>query len=143
MRIKRQVNDKPRIELVPMIDTMAFLLIFFMIASLAMTQQAGLPVGLPKADAATAQTWGDRSLVITLDQSGKVYLNKEPVTMASLTNNIKARLAKNGGLIVVINADAKVRHGLVVQAMDAAKQAGAQHMAIATQPGGRQANAAP
>jgi biopolymer transport protein ExbD len=124
-----------------MIDTMAFLLVFFMIASLAMTQQAGLPVGLPKAEAAASQTWGDRSLVITLDESGGIFLNKEPVARGSLRDQLQARLEKNPELMIVINADAKVQHGLVVQAMDAAKQAGAANMAIATQPGGRQAAA--
>ncbi len=117
-----------------MIDTMAFLLVFFMIASLAMTQQAGLRVSLPRAEAAAAQTWGDRQLVVTLDHAGKVYLNKDRVTLSSLGNEIRERLAGRPDLVVVVNADAGVRHGDVVAAMDAAKAAGAAHMAIATRP---------
>jgi biopolymer transport protein ExbD len=132
LRVRRQPIEKARIELIPMIDTMAFLLVFFMIASLAMTQQAGVPVSLPRAQSGAAQTWGDRQLVVTLDKAGKVYLNKEAVALGSLGEEIKARLGKRPDLIVVINADARVRHGEVVAAMDAAKQAGAAHMAIAT-----------
>ncbi len=117
-----------------MIDTMAFLLVFFMIASLAMTQQAGMPVSLPRAQAAAPQTWGDRQLVVTIDEAGTVYLNKEAVGLPSLGKAIKARLSKRPDLVVVINADARVRHGEVVAAMDEAKRAGAAHMAIATKP---------
>ncbi len=135
MRVNRPPVDKARIELIPMIDTMAFLLVFFMIASLAMTQQAGLPVSLPGARSAAAQTWGDRQLVVTLDEKGQMHLNKEAISLGSLSGAIKARLAKRPELIVVINADERVRHGNVVAAMDAAKEAGAAHMAIATQPG--------
>ena len=119
-----------------MIDTMAFLLVFFMIASLAMTQQAGLPVSLPAADAGIEPTWGDRALVITLDDDGNVYLNKEQVSPRSLTEEVKARLAERPELVVVINADKGLRHGSVVRAMDAVKKAGAMRMAIATDPTG-------
>jgi biopolymer transport protein ExbD len=115
-----------------MIDTMAFLLVFFMIASLAMSQQAGLPVNLPRAGTADAQTWGDRSLVVTLASDGGVYLNKEAVSRAALSESIQERLAQRPDLVVVINADETIQHREVVKAMDAAKKAGAARMAIAT-----------
>jgi biopolymer transport protein ExbD len=132
LRIRQQPVEKARIELIPMIDTMAFLLVFFMIASLAMTRQAGMPVNLPRAEAGAPQTWGDRQVVITLDRAGKIYLDKRPVGLASLGEALRARLANRPDLVVVVNADERVRHGEVVAAMDAAKAAGAARMAIAT-----------
>lgn len=126
--------EKPRIELIPMIDTMAFLLLFFMIASLAMTRQAGFAVNLPRAEAADPQTWGDRALVVTLDRDGRVFLNKEPVAAEALEGAVRERLAENPELIVVINADEGLRHGDVIAAMDAVKRAGGVQMAIATKP---------
>jgi len=126
-----------------MIDTMAFLLVFFMIASLAMSRQAGLPVSLPRAETADPQTWGDRSLVVTLESDGGVYLNKEAVARGSLAEKIRGRLAERPDLIVVINADEGIRHGDVVAAMDAAKNAGAARMAIATRPRGSNPNRGP
>lgn len=134
MRIRRHPPEKARIELIPMIDTMAFLLVFFMIASLAMSQQAGFPVRLPRAEAADSQTWGDRSLVVTLDADGGLYLDKKAVTEGKLSAEIGQRLAARPDLIVVINADASIRHGRVVSAMDAAKKAGAARMVFATHP---------
>jgi len=133
LRIRRREIQKARIELIPMIDTMAFLLVFFMIASLAMSRQAGLPVSLPRASSAAPQTWGDRALVVTLDAEGRVFLNKEPVRWGALEQEVRARLASRPDLIVVINADQNLRHRRVIAAMDAIKRAGAAKMAIATQ----------
>ena len=134
MRIKKRPVEKPRIELIPMIDTMAFLLVFFMIASLAMTRQAGFAVNLPRAEAASAQTWGDRALVVTLDRDGRAFLNKEPVAREALEGAVREKVAENPELIVVINADEGLRHGDVIEAMDAVKRAGGAQMAIATKP---------
>ena len=134
MRLKRRPVEKARIELIPMIDTMAFLLVFFMIASLAMTRQAGMPVKLPRADSGDPQTWGDRALVITLDSQGRLFLNKEPIAWDALKDRVKARLAATPDLVVVINADEDLRHRDVIAAMDAVKQAGAANMVIPTRP---------
>ncbi len=134
MRIRRRPVEKARIELIPMIDTMAFLLVFFMIASLAMSRQAGLPVALPAADSADAQTWGDRALVLTLERDGDLFLDKDPVEWATLAERVSERLAGRPELVVVINADEEARHREVVAAMDAVKQAGAANMVIPTRP---------
>ena len=134
MRI-RSLLSKPRrarIELVPMIDTMVFLLVFFMIASLAMTRQKGLPVNLPAADSAPKATWADRSVVVTEDAQGRLFLDKQPIDRGQLAGLISARLRSKPDLVVVINADQNLRHRNVVWLMDEARKAGAVHLAIAT-----------
>ncbi len=115
-----------------MIDTMAFLLVFFMIASLAMTQQLGLAVNLPRVAAGDPQTWGDRALVVTMQHDGKLFLNKQPVRWSRLESEVRARLEARPGLIVVVNADTNLRHGAVMHVMAAVKRAGARQMAVAT-----------
>jgi biopolymer transport protein ExbD len=115
-----------------MIDTMAFLLVFFMIASLAMSQQLGMTVDLPRSRTATPESWSDRALVVTLQRDGQLYLNKQAVAWPALEGEVHARLAGRPGLVVVINADTNLRHGAVIRAMDAVKRAGARQMAIAT-----------
>ena len=122
-----------------MIDTMAFLLIFFMVASLAMSKQMGLPVNLPKAQSGLEQTWADRALVITLSAGGELHLNKQPITLSALGPELRRRLEKRPDLVVVINADGKLRHEQVIRVMDEAKRAGAARMAIATRPPEREA----
>ena len=132
MRLKRRPVEKARIELIPMIDTMAFLLVFFMIASLAMTQQMGLTVSLPRAAAATPQTSADRMLVVTMDRQGQLFLNKQTIHSSALEPALRERLRARPELIVVVNADENLRHGAVVRVMDAIRRAGAQRMSIAT-----------
>jgi biopolymer transport protein ExbD len=134
LRISRRAADKPRIELIPMIDTMAFLLVFFMIASLAMSQQLGMPVSLPRAEAAAPQTWGDRALVVTMDRKGSLFVNRTPVSLSGLKETVRSRLAEKPELVVVINADEGLRYGAVIRVMDVVKQAGARQWAIATAP---------
>lgn len=132
MRVSRSPVQKARIELIPMIDTMAFLLVFFMIASLAMTRQQGMPVDLPRADSSAPQTWGDRALVVTIDRQGRLFLNQTPVQLDQLKAAVQRRIAAKPQTIVVINADENLRHGAVMRAMDLVKQAGAKQLAIAT-----------
>ncbi|NIM04817.1 MAG: biopolymer transporter ExbD [Armatimonadetes bacterium] len=115
-----------------MIDTMVFLLVFFMIASLAMSTQKGLPVALPGAESAPKATWADRSIVITETEQGEIYLNKTPLARDELSSHLYARLKEKPKLVVVINADESIRHREVVWLMDVARKAGAVHMAIAT-----------
>lgn len=133
MRLKRHPMEKARIELIPMIDTMAFLLVFFMIASLAMTQQLGLTVSLPRASAATPQTSADQLLVVTADAQARLFLNKQPVPWDGLEGAVRSRLQARPNLVVVVNADADLAHGTVVRVMDAVRRAGARRMSIATQ----------
>lgn len=73
---------KARIEIIPMIDTIFFLLVFFMIASLTMVRMRAMAVALPKNTSATTKTAGQSSggdLILTLTDSGQYFLGKQPV----------------------------------------------------------------
>jgi len=123
---------RARIEIIPMIDTIFFLLVFFMISTLSMSRYGGLPVNLPKA--ASGQQTPSESTA----PDGKIAIDKQEVPRARVGELLKSRLAKTPGLLVLINADEKVEHGLVVEIMDAARQAGIAKMAIAIKPKGTQ-----
>jgi len=97
-----------------------------------MSRQMGMPVNLPRTQAAAPQTWGDRALVVTMKREGSLFVNKTPVSLTRLKDTVRAKLAGKPELVVVINADEGLRHGAVMRAMDAVKQAGAKQMAIAT-----------
>jgi len=68
MKLKRRIIKKARIEIIPMIDTMFFLLVFFMVATLSMTVQQGLSVNLPHA--VTARDEVRRTVTLTLTKDG-------------------------------------------------------------------------
>lgn len=132
MRIQRRSFKKARIEIIPMIDTIFFLLVFFMISTLSMTRFKGMPVNLPKA--ASGQQAPAESAAITIDRSGRVFLNQQAIDKAALGDSLKQQLAKNAEMLVVINADDGVTHGQVVEVMDIARAANAAKMAIAVKP---------
>lgn len=120
---------KARIEIIPMIDTVFFLLVFFMMASLAMTVHGGIPVNLPKAARAEAAR---APVSVSISRDGLVYLEREPVDAAQLAARLQVRARTE--LAVVIEADTDVLHGRVVAVMDAARRAGVGKLAIAVTP---------
>jgi biopolymer transport protein ExbD len=132
MRIQRRTLKKARIEIIPMIDTIFFLLVFFMISSLSMAQYRGMPVNLPKA--ASGQQAPAESAAITIDSQGRLFVDKQPVEKSMLGDLLRQQLAENADLLVVINADDAVEHGRVVEVMDIARGANVARMAIAVKP---------
>ena len=133
MRIPRKALEKARIEIIPMIDVIFFLLVFFMVSTLSMTLNRGLPVNLPTA--ATAQKERRDNVSLTVLQDGKMFLNKEPITLQNMGQRVKAALASNPQLAVVINADGQVLHSTVVDILDELRQAGVSGLAIAVKSG--------
>ena len=132
MRLQRRSIKKARIEIIPMIDTIFFLLVFFMISTLSMTQFKGMPVNLPKA--ASGQQAPTESAAITIDKNGRLFLNRQAIEKAELAEALRQQLAKNADMLVVINADDGVAHGQVVEVMDIARAANVAKMAIAVKP---------
>jgi len=113
-----------------MIDTMFFLLVFFMIATLSMSVMRGMPVNLPKAETSKSDLKDDVS--VTLSKDGYVYFNKQEIKRAELPTLLLAEVSKNPGILVMISADEEVSHGSVVELMDEIKTAGINRLAIAT-----------
>lgn len=132
MRIQRRNGRKARIEIIPMIDTIFFLLVFFMISTLSMTHFKGMPVNLPKA--AAGRQAPAESAAVTIAADARIFLDKEPVDHTGLGDGLRQKLAANPDLLVVINADEGVEHGRVVEVMDIARGANVARMAIAVKP---------
>lgn len=133
MKLRRFQPKKARIEIIPMIDTIFFLLVFFMIASLAMTTMKGMPVNLPKSS--SAQERPMVKVVLTLTDSGNYYIDKKQVGFEDIYGEIKTKLDDNPKLVVVINCDKKQSWSKGIELADEAKRAGAQLLTIATEPG--------
>ncbi len=132
MNFRRHEPRRARIEIVPMIDVVFFLLVFFMMASLSMAVYAGLPVNLPQA--ATGQVAASETASVTVDREGHAYLNREPLAMADVDQRVRRLLQGNPLLAIVINADGDASHRHVVAVLDALRLAGVSRMAIAVTP---------
>lgn len=132
MRVPRREQGKARLEIIPMIDVIFFLLVFFMLSTLAMTVNRGLPVNLPTA--ASSQKDLREHLNLTLTQTGEIFLNKGPIALQDIPQRVKEALATAPELMVIINADGKVQHSAVVEVMDELRMAGVARLAIAVKP---------
>lgn len=129
--MKRRKSREPRrgrIEIIPMIDVMFFLLATFMLASLTMQNLNALPVNLPQGKA--EQMNPETPVTLTITSDSQILVNRTPVTLATLAANLKP-LVKDAQQNIVVSADNTAPQGLVVQAMLQARTAGAVHFLIA------------
>ncbi len=129
MKIKRaRAYRRGRIEIIPMIDVMFFLLVTFMLASLAMQSLNSIAVNLPRGEAESLKRKEPVTLTVTQDK--KLFLDKTPVTIDTLALTLKRMLqGQDRGLVVA--ADTAAPEGIVVEAMLAARRAGVEHFQIA------------
>ena len=132
MRLPDEPDIPAQINIVPMIDVIFAILTFFIMSTLFLTRQEGLPVNLPKA-ATAQQAQVPTRITVTVEPSGQVSLNKKPTTVDALTEQIRSLMGTNPESVVVINADTKVEHGFIVAVMDKVRQVPGARLAIATQ----------
>ncbi len=131
MQIRRRTFKRARIEIIPMIDVIFFLLVFFMVSSLAMTKINSLPVSLPKT--ASSPEALKQNVILTVRTDGSIFLNRARVTLESLGSQLAYEMHHSPQDVVVVNAAEGVNYGLVVQVMDAARQIGVRKFALATE----------
>jgi biopolymer transport protein ExbD len=129
MKLRRsRAYRRGRIEIIPMIDVMFFLLVTFMLASLSMQSLNSITVNLPQGDAPNLEHKEPVTLTITRDS--KIYLGKTPTTLSTMAFALKAMLTEHDPGVVV-NADNAAPEGIVVEAMLQARRAGVSHFLIA------------
>jgi biopolymer transport protein TolR len=119
------------INVTPLVDVMLVLLVIFMVTAPMMQQ--GVQVNLPKANS-KAMTPQDEAVVVSVDKSGKVFINKDQVPAADLRNRLTAMFASREKKEVFLKADAGVPYGEVVRAMADIKGAGIERLGMVTEP---------
>lgn len=131
MRINSlQTDEKPVLMIIPMIDIIFFLLVFFMMSMLTMVTQKTIALNLPKTTVAKVDT--TKTVPVSVTKDGQIYVEQDPVTLEELS----ARLAtmKNGDekLTVVLRGDTEVNYGAVVSVMDVIRLSGIERVSMAT-----------
>ena len=129
MRLPEEPEPPLSINIVPMIDVIFAILAFLIISTLFLTRSQGLPVNLPNATTAKAQDTEQFNLTITED--GKIYLNRQLVELEQLNSALNSLIKPDSSPLVLVNADAEVSHGKVVQVMDILRQIKGIKLAIA------------
>jgi biopolymer transport protein ExbD len=119
------------INVTSLIDVMFNLLLFFMVSTTFLSTPA-IKLELPKAK--HGEVVEQRPIIVYIDADGTVYLNDEPVNISLLGSALQAKLDQADDRSVVLQADSRVSHGHVVEAMDAIKGAGATRLVVSTEP---------
>lgn len=124
---------RARIEIIPLIDIIFFLLATFVMVSLSMVKNQGIPVTLPKAATGRAGEKAEiPTVTVTVTESGKLYLDKERVTVETLLDRLEVLRLQQPELRVVFHGDERAYFGDVVQALDQTRKAGVEKIAIQT-----------
>jgi biopolymer transport protein ExbD len=123
-------RKKARIEIIPMIDVMMFLLVFFVLISLHVIPALGLKTQLPGATQAERLEI-KRHLVVTVASGGRLQLDGADYSHEALRQALTTLRRQTADIDVVINSDKEAQVQNLVDAMDAAKSAGITSIAIA------------
>ena len=126
-----KIEHQPKLMIIPMIDIIFFLLVFFMMSMLTMVVQKSVPIQLPQA--ATSKVNLDKVLPITVTADGAIYLEQERIPEGQLKARLEAEKSKNPELAIIVRGDAGVNYGRVVSVIDTAKKSGIQKVSIAAE----------
>jgi biopolymer transport protein ExbD len=123
---------KARIEIIPMIDVMMFLLVFFVLISLNVIPAFGLKTTLPDSSTAQRAMPDQPPVVVSLAADGSVVVDGQPVPAAQLGAHVRAAHQKDPAKRFIVNADQSVRWQAVVEVMDALRKQGIESLTFAT-----------
>ena len=126
---KQPGETEARIEIIPLIDIMFFLLASFMLLSLSLTRLQSVKVNLPTATSATKENKPDL-LHLSVDRDGLAYVDRQPVGGGELAQRLAAARKLHPDLRVLISGDLTARHGDVLRVLDVARSAGIEKVAF-------------
>jgi biopolymer transport protein ExbD len=124
-------QKRARIEVVPLIDIIFFLLATFVMVSMSMIKNQGISVNLPVAASSGAQERKDYS-AISVTAAGEYFFNKEPVTLEQVIERLKAVKSAETDPRVFINGDEKAEFGKAIAVLDEVRKLGISKVAIET-----------
>nr|WP_228061019.1 biopolymer transporter ExbD [Coleofasciculus sp. LEGE 07092] len=127
-------SEDVRIELIPLIDVIFCILTFFILAAVGLSRQQAISVDLPKAATGTPQ--GQQILMVSLDELGQVYVEKDPViTREDFIQKLRDYRQKNPQGTMALYASPNASYNEVVQVLDLLREVGGARVALATSPG--------
>jgi len=126
-------KKKARIEIIPLIDIIFFLLATFVMVSMSMVKNRAIPLILPAASSGVQQDQKDFT-TISIDSHGAIFFDKRPVDGAQLDEELKHIKAASADSRILIAGDAKAELGTAIAVLDAARRLGLTKVAIETQP---------
>lgn len=129
LRIKQK---SARIELIPLIDIIFLLLVFFIYSMLSMVVYRGIPVVLP--DAETVEDAKEQAVFITLDRNGNVFVDKELIGKDELLGRLRMEQVAFPQKIAIIAGDGDSPYKVFVDVLDKVRLAGFKKVSMEARP---------
>lgn len=129
----RRAFQKPEVMIVPMIDIMFFLLVFFMMSTLYMVNLKTVDVNIPKAQ--HTETNMSVTYLVTMKADGSVWLEDKQISETDLVERAKIENSKSSRFALVLRADQNMDYGKVVELLDKLRGAGIYRLALAAEAG--------
>ena len=128
MKVNLQTGRKVRIEMLPLIDIVFLLLVFFIYAMLSMAVHRGLPVLLPTSVSAKI----DKELIVsvTVKSDGTIYVDKEPVGIDNLASLLKTKAEIDRNVGILLFADRSLSYQTLYQVLDQIKMGGIHRISL-------------
>ena len=123
-------TKQPDLNIIPMIDIMFFLLVFFMLSTMYMVEQKTIPVNLPQATSATIDN--KTNFTVTLKDDGSIYLEDQQTDIQTLLMQATKEQKNNQSFAIIIRADKDINYDKVVSFIDTLKKAGITRFGLAT-----------
>ena len=128
-------TKQPELNIIPMIDIMFFLLVFFMLSTMYMVEQKTIPVNLPQATSATIDN--KTNFTVTLKNDDTIYLEDQQTDMQTLLMQASKEQKSNPSFAIIIRADKDIDYEKVVTLIDTLKKAGITRFGLATDGAGK------
>ncbi len=128
---ERRISENPRLMIIPMIDIIFFLLVFFMMSTMFMVEQKTLPVVLPGATTAELDT--RQTTPVTVLADGSIRYGDATVAWIDLEGKIRAEILRAPETHFVLRADRSVAYGKVVDVMNTLRKMGVQRLTVAVE----------
>jgi len=133
MKTRAYQFKRAKIEIVPLIDVVFFLLATFVMVSLSMTRNQGMQVPLPSASSASKMDESDKAVTLTVMANGEIFYNKDKITAAQLPFKLQTLKASQKEPKVVVNAAGDADFKRVVAVLDEARKIGISKVGISTE----------
>ena len=127
-----RLTAQPLVMIIPMIDIMLFLLVFFMLGTLYRIQTNNFEVNLPQTSTAQKETLPVK-VSITITGSGEILYENEKISIPEFPAKVKQVLDEDGETVFLICGDRAVKYERVVAILELLKKNGARHISIATE----------
>ena len=123
---------KARIEIIPLIDVIFFLLATFVLYTLSLNRIMSLPVQLPIAQTNTQQQKDDDMVTLQVSDAGTYFWNKEPISAIELAPRLESYKSQVHQPRVLISGDNRAKFGPTCYALDQVRKAGIEQVSIET-----------